>query len=41
MVKQIALSANGIYQSDFLKVAVLNHSTERATNGSFCRARFL
>ena len=27
MVKQINLSTNGFHQKDFLKVAVLNHST--------------
>ena len=40
MVKQIALSANGIYQQDFLKVAVLNRSTKGAMTGSFHRAHF-
>ena len=28
MVWQIAPSTNGIYQSDFLKVAILNRSTK-------------
>ena len=40
MFKQIALSANAIYQYGFLKVAVLNRSTERAMIGSFGRACF-
>ena len=36
MIKQIALSANGSYQQDFLKV--LTRSMKGAVTGSFRRA---
>ena len=38
--KQIGLSANEIYEHDFLKVAVLNRSTKGAKISSFHRAPF-
>ena len=38
MLKQIGVSANEIYQLDFLKVAYLNRSTKGAKTSSFRRA---
>ena len=38
MVKQITVITNEIYQLDFLKEIVLNHSSKGETTGSFCRA---
>ena len=37
MDKQIALITNSSYQSDFLKIAVLNRSIKGAMISSFCR----
>ena len=40
MLKQFGVRANKIYQSDFLKVAILNPSTEEAMTGSFRKVHF-
>ena len=40
MLKQLRVRANVIYQSNFLKVAVSNHSSKGAMTGSFRRAHF-
>ena len=40
ILKQFGVRANKIYQSDFLRVAVLNYSTKGTMTGSFCRAHF-
>ena len=37
MLKQYGVSTNEIYQEDFLKVAILNHSAKGANIGSFRR----
>ena len=41
VLKQIVPSANGLYQEDFLKVAILNCSTKGAITGAFRRASHL
>ena len=40
MLKQFGVGNNEIYQEAFLKVAVINHSTEAAMIGSFLRVQF-
>ena len=40
MLKQFGVRANKIYQSDFLKVAILNRSVKVEMTGFFCRAHF-
>ena len=40
MIKQVALSANGSYQENFLKVAILNCSMKEAMTDTLRRALF-